>query len=120
MKFARKSIGAMSGLLGMLMAAGSAWADVTIGVAGPISGSSAAFGDQLLNGVKVAVDELNGSGGILGQKVLIKIGDDKGTQNRGCRLRIISRPTISNSLSGHHVFRHHHGRIRKSMPRTAC
>jgi len=54
----------------------SAYADIVIGVAGPMSGQYASGGEQMRNGVQAAVDQLNAAGGILGQKVRVEIGDD--------------------------------------------
>ena len=47
-----------------------------IGVAGPMSGSEAAFGEQFRKGAEKAVADLNAAGGVLGQKVELVIGDD--------------------------------------------
>jgi len=56
----------------------SAFADMTIGWAGPITGGSAAVGEQNLNGVKEAIDDINSAGGILGEKLTLQIEDDAG------------------------------------------
>src|ERR1700684_943027 len=66
-----------------LMHATGASAQVKIGVAGPISGSSAAFGAQLRNGVEQAVEDINASGGVLGKKLSLSIGDDAGDPKQG-------------------------------------
>ena len=44
-------------------------AQIKIGVGGPLTGGSAAFGAQLKNGVEQAVADINAAGGILGQKI---------------------------------------------------
>ncbi len=49
---------------------------ITIGVAGPISGSEAAFGEQFVHGAQRAVADINAKGGVLGQKLNLVIGDD--------------------------------------------
>ena len=49
----------------------NAAAQVKIGVAGPITGGSAAFGAQLKNGAEQAVADINAAGGILGQKIIV-------------------------------------------------
>jgi branched-chain amino acid transport system substrate-binding protein len=59
-----------------MMAAASAWADVTIGVAGPITGQYASFGEQLKRGAEMAVADLNAAGGVNGEKVVLEVGDD--------------------------------------------
>jgi branched-chain amino acid transport system substrate-binding protein len=66
-----------------LVLAGAAQADVKFGVAGPITGGSAAFGGQLKNGVEQAVDDVNAAGGILGQKIVLGVGDDRGDPKEG-------------------------------------
>jgi len=63
--------------------AGPAEADVTIGVAGPITGANASFGAQLTQGVAQAAEDFNRSGGILGQKVVIQQGDDVSDPKQG-------------------------------------
>jgi branched-chain amino acid transport system substrate-binding protein len=61
-----------------LMLAGSAVAQVKLGVAGPVTGSSASFGAQLKNGTEQAVADINAAGGILGQQITLGYGDDAG------------------------------------------
>lgn len=55
---------------------GTAHADITIGVAGPMSGSEAAFGEQFKRGALKAVEDINAKGGVLGQKLVLTMGDD--------------------------------------------
>ncbi|WP_239024414.1 ABC transporter substrate-binding protein [Ramlibacter humi] len=50
---------------------------VRIGVIGPFTGGSADFGIPMLNGVKLAVDEINSVGGYLGRKLELVIKDDR-------------------------------------------
>lgn len=50
---------------------------VRIGAAGPLTGENAAFGQDQLNGVKLAVEEWNARGGVLGRKIVIVEGDDQ-------------------------------------------
>jgi branched-chain amino acid transport system substrate-binding protein len=60
-----------------LLLGGSAWAeDLTIGVAGPMTGQYATFGEQLKNGAELAVADINAAGGVLGKQLKIEIGDD--------------------------------------------
>jgi branched-chain amino acid transport system substrate-binding protein len=54
----------------------AAKADIVIGVAGPMSGSNAAFGEQFRRGAEKAVADINARGGVLGQKIALAIGDD--------------------------------------------
>jgi branched-chain amino acid transport system substrate-binding protein len=49
---------------------------IKIGVAGPLTGSEAAIGEQLLRGAEKGVADLNAVGGILGRQVELVKGDD--------------------------------------------
>lgn len=62
--------------LAALAAAAPAHADVPIAMVGPITGQYAAFGQQIREGAEQAVADINASGGVLGQKVTLAIGDD--------------------------------------------
>jgi len=66
-----------------LVVADGAAAQIKLGVAGPITGGSAAFGAQLKNGVEQAVADINAAGGILGQKIVISVGDDRADPKEG-------------------------------------
>jgi branched-chain amino acid transport system substrate-binding protein len=63
--------------------AGSANAQVKFGMAGPITGPSAATGAQMKNGVEQAVADINAAGGILGQKLTVEFGDDVSDPKQG-------------------------------------
>src|SRR5436190_19787885 len=69
----------------VLSIADSASAQIKIGVGGPITGGSAAFGAQLKNGVEQAVEDINAAGGILGQKIQtpVFVGDDRADPKEG-------------------------------------
>ena len=70
--------------LGFAVAAtSSAHAQIKIGVAGPMTGGSAAFGQQLKNGAEQAVADVNAAGGINGQKIQLFVGDDRGDPKEG-------------------------------------
>jgi branched-chain amino acid transport system substrate-binding protein len=51
-------------------------ADVLIAAAGPVTGPLAGLGEQMLAGVRQAVDDINARGGVLGEKLQLEIGDD--------------------------------------------
>jgi branched-chain amino acid transport system substrate-binding protein len=55
---------------------GTAQADVVVGVAGPMTGSNAAFGEQYKRGAEKAIADINAKGGVLGQKLKLEVGDD--------------------------------------------
>jgi branched-chain amino acid transport system substrate-binding protein len=58
------------------LSAQASWADVSIGVAGPITGQYASFGEQLKRGADMAVKDLNAAGGVNGEKLTLEVGDD--------------------------------------------
>ena len=41
--------------------------NITIGVAGPMTGQYASFGTQLKNGAEAAVADINAAGGVMGK-----------------------------------------------------
>ncbi len=63
-------------LLALGLMSGVAHADIVIGVAGPMTGPNAAFGTQMLHGAQLAVDDINASGGIAGELLLLEPADD--------------------------------------------
>ena len=50
--------------------------DIVIGVAGPVTGQYAAFGEQLKRGAQMAVNDINAKGGVNGRKLVLEVGDD--------------------------------------------
>ena len=52
-------------------------ADITIAVAGPMTGDLAAFGEQLRRGAEMAVKDINAAGGVNGEQLKLEIGDDQ-------------------------------------------
>jgi branched-chain amino acid transport system substrate-binding protein len=66
-----------------LAIAGTANAQVKMGVIGPITGPNATFGAQLKNGAEQAVEDINAAGGINGQKIQLSIGDDVSDPKQG-------------------------------------
>jgi branched-chain amino acid transport system substrate-binding protein len=69
-------------LAGLALSSGLAFAgtasaqDISVGVAGPMTGQYASFGIQLKNGAEAAVADINAAGGVLGKKLKLEIGDD--------------------------------------------
>ena len=63
--------------------AGSASAQIKMGVVGPMTGANAAFGAQLKNGAEQAVADINAAGGINGQQIQLQMGDDAGDPKQG-------------------------------------
>jgi len=50
--------------------------DISVAVAGPMTGSESAFGRQMKNGADIAVADLNAAGGVNGKKLALQVGDD--------------------------------------------
>ncbi|MEZ0171277.1 branched-chain amino acid ABC transporter substrate-binding protein [Microvirga sp. TS319] len=64
-------------LLSLLAATGAARAqDITIAVAGPMSGPVASIGEQIRHGAELAADAINKNGGVNGKKIVLSIQDD--------------------------------------------
>jgi branched-chain amino acid transport system substrate-binding protein len=64
-----------------VIAAGGLWApaadaEILIGVAGPMTGAYAWFGEQYQRGTELAVQDVNAKGGVLAQSLKLIVGDD--------------------------------------------
>jgi branched-chain amino acid transport system substrate-binding protein len=57
-------------------AAPQAQAQIHIATAGPITGEYASFGQQMKEGAEQAVADINKAGGLLGQQIVLDVGDD--------------------------------------------
>ena len=57
-----------------------------VGVVGPMSGGSADFGQAMLNGINIAVSEINAVGGYLGRPLELVVKDDKGDPELAAKL----------------------------------
>ena len=79
----RKSLLSAVALTSLLAFSGSAWADLLVGVAGPITGPNAAFGAQLQKGAEMAVADINAAGGVNGEQISLSIGDDVSDPKQG-------------------------------------
>jgi branched-chain amino acid transport system substrate-binding protein len=58
------------------LSASTAWADITVATAGPITGGLAALGEQYKRGAEMAVKDINAAGGVNGEMLKLEIGDD--------------------------------------------
>jgi branched-chain amino acid transport system substrate-binding protein len=56
-------------------------AEIVIGVIAPVTGSKSEQGQQFTEGAQVAVDEINGAGGVNGSTLRLEILDDQGQPN---------------------------------------
>jgi branched-chain amino acid transport system substrate-binding protein len=66
----------ISTVLTVLGATAAAAEGIRIAVVGPMTGSSAAIGEELRRGAEKAVADLNAAGGVLGQRLNLTVGDD--------------------------------------------
>jgi branched-chain amino acid transport system substrate-binding protein len=71
----RRTLTALAATL-LVLAAQPAGAEIVIGAAAPFSGPNAALGEQLRRGAQMAVDDLNATGGIRGERLALKFADD--------------------------------------------
>ena len=56
----------------------AAASDIPVGVYAALTGDQASFGQATVSGVKLAADEINAAGGVLGRKIRLVIEDDQG------------------------------------------
>ena len=82
-------------LAGILLAL-PAHADITIAAEGPLTGQDAPTGEQMQRGAEAAVDAINQSGGVLGQKLHLVLKDDACDPKQAV--------AVANELSGENVF----------------
>jgi branched-chain amino acid transport system substrate-binding protein len=52
-------------------------ADIPLGLAGPLTGPEASFGEQFRRGARMAIADINAAGGVLGQNLTMVEGDDQ-------------------------------------------
>ncbi len=69
-------VGAAALASALLLAAAPASAQIKVATAGPITGEYATFGKQMKDGAEMAVADINAKGGVLGQKLVLEVGDD--------------------------------------------
>ena len=59
---------------------------IKIGVAGPFTGGSSSMGVSMRDGVRLAADEINKAGGVLGRQILLVERDDEAKNERGVQI----------------------------------
>jgi branched-chain amino acid transport system substrate-binding protein len=72
-------------LVFVLVVAGAAQAQVRVGVYGPMVGGSAQMGTSMRNGARLAVEQINAAGGVLGKKMELIERDDEAVPEKGIR-----------------------------------
>ncbi|MCM2473237.1 branched-chain amino acid ABC transporter substrate-binding protein [Rhizobium sp. CG5] len=79
----KKTLLSAVALSAMVAFSGNAWADILVGVGGPLTGPNAAFGAQLQKGAEQAAADINAAGGINGEQIKIVLGDDVSDPKQG-------------------------------------
>ncbi|MDR6757558.1 branched-chain amino acid transport system substrate-binding protein [Mycoplana sp. BE70] len=79
----KKSLLSAVAVAAMVAFSGNAWADILIGVGGPLTGPNAAFGAQLQKGAEQAAADINAAGGINGEQIKVVLGDDVSDPKQG-------------------------------------
>ncbi len=70
-------------ILGLMLGQASAGAEqVNVGLAGPMTGRYASYGQALRAGAELAIADLNTAGGVLGRRLILKIEDDQCQRDR--------------------------------------
>ena len=63
-------------LAASLSVSSSAYAEISVAIAGPMDGQYTSFGAQMRIGAEQAVADINAAGGVLGEQLVLQIGDD--------------------------------------------
>ena len=93
-------ISVLVSILGLVAARAEAQPTVTgpikIAIVGPFSGRTAEAGERVASAVKMAIEEQNAAGGILGAKIEAMIGDDEGLPEKSTLLaqRLVDDPQV--------------------------
>ncbi len=82
----RASLLAVSAALLGFSGLGFAAETIKIGVSGPFTGGSSSMGVSMRDGVKLAVDEINKAGGVIGRQLQIVERDDEAKNERGVQI----------------------------------
>ena len=59
---------------------------IKIGVSGPVTGGGSSMGVSMRDGVRMATDEINKAGGVLGRQLLLVERDDEAKNERGVQI----------------------------------
>jgi len=79
-----------------VLTGGAAAQDIKIGVIEPLTGAFAASGTYVTNGAKIAADEINAKGGVLGHKIQLVIEDNKSNPTEAAAVaeKLITRDKV--------------------------
>ncbi|MBA2672487.1 ABC transporter substrate-binding protein [Ramlibacter sp.] len=78
----------LTAVAALALSAGMAFAadPIKIGVDGPFTGGSSSMGVSMRDGVRLAVEEINKAGGVLGRKIALVERDDEAKNERGVQI----------------------------------
>src|ERR1700741_2588311 len=80
-------LGAISAIAALVFAAQAQAAEpIKIGLSGPFTGGSSSMGVSMRDGVKLAVDEINKKGGVLGRQIMLVERDDEAKNEVGAQI----------------------------------
>jgi branched-chain amino acid transport system substrate-binding protein len=105
----RSPIVLVAALVALVVAAsipGAQPAPVKLGLAAAVSGGSAASGEAIKRGLQIAMDEVNGRGGVLGgRKLELVIRDDEGNPQKGVTIarELVEREKVAAVFGGLHT-----------------
>jgi branched-chain amino acid transport system substrate-binding protein len=98
-----------SALVALTVVAGAPRAQpppVKLGLAAAVSGGSAASGEAIKRGLQIAMDEINGKGGVLGgRKLELVVRDDEGNPQKGVTIarELVERERVAAVFGGLHT-----------------
>src|SRR6266540_978356 len=71
---------------------------IKVGVIQPLTGAFAASGNYVANGAKIAADEINAKGGVLGKKIELVIEDNKSNPTAAASVGLLLLSSITSSI----------------------
>jgi branched-chain amino acid transport system substrate-binding protein len=73
---------------------------IKVGVSGPFTGGSSSMGVSMRDGVRLATDEINKAGGVLGRQLLLVERDDEAKNERGVQIaqELINKEKVAATL----------------------
>lgn len=80
-----RAVALIAALLAPALAGAQTVEPIRVGLIGPFTGPSSDFGLPMLNGVRLAVEEINAVGGYLGRPLELVVKDDRGDPETGRR-----------------------------------
>jgi branched-chain amino acid transport system substrate-binding protein len=91
-----KTVAAAALLAGGMATAALAQDTIKIGVNEPLTGGAAASGNYVTNGAKIAAEEINAKGGVLGKKIQLVIEDNKSNPTEAATVaeKLITRDKV--------------------------